>query len=219
MATTKNRPLTAPMLTVLVTIAHGYAHSTEQIYGTIAASARTEFYADSGSHNRLRGGTVNALVKRGLVESVDVRILGAYRYATLALTDAGWQALADAYGAEVRPYDDRPVEVLRARWETTVATLPCGDRDSRVGLAEWEADDRAAAEGHAVDFATWYRQALDCLQGLLDDRAFPVCECRRCERTRDTETPAAPPCNEVTGLPIVTTAEMLAMLPASSAPR
>ncbi|EFC86474.1 hypothetical protein [Parafrankia sp. EUN1f] len=119
--------MTEKMFEALLVVARGYAHTREQVFGTIHPDARTEFYADSGSHNRLRGGTMNALISRGLVTRVDVRTIGALEVSTLALTDAGWQALAGAYGVEVRPADDRPtVVVLSARQAGGYDCVNCG---------------------------------------------------------------------------------------------
>ncbi len=147
------RPLSDTAWSALVTIAHGYAHSAEQVAGTISASARTGYYANSGRHTRLNGNTVNALARRGLVTSVDVRTRGAYQYATLTLTDAGWQSLADAYGVEARPEQDTP---------TSDATVPADhDHDSpRPAVQPMDDSPRAYADGDPWDTITgpWWAQ-------------------------------------------------------------
>ncbi|KPM51322.1 hypothetical protein ACG83_34865 [Frankia sp. R43] len=138
------------MLAALATIAHGYAHSREQSAGTIHPDARIAYYGDSGPHNRLHGGTVGALIRRGLVEHTDSRTIGAWDVTTLALTDAGWSALAAEHGAYVRPEWDRPDFYTAPLTDDELTLLDLAAETSLVHLVESDRETARRLEARGL---------------------------------------------------------------------
>ncbi len=102
------RPLTVAMVATLGALGAGRGVAVDQIAGTIGATARTEYKVQAAGTARLNGATVKALIVRGLVVLTGTRTTGAWQISDVRLTDAGWRALADAFGVQVRPEQDTP---------------------------------------------------------------------------------------------------------------
>jgi hypothetical protein len=88
-----HKQLSARQADTLALIAGGGCLAVEQVYGTISASARTEYRTAVGA--RLDGRTVGSLLRRGLIGLVNRRETGALRIHDVAVVRARDEAPAD----------------------------------------------------------------------------------------------------------------------------
>jgi hypothetical protein len=95
------KPLSARQVAALALIADGGCIAVDQVYGTISASARTQYRTRDGG--KLDGRTVGSLLRRGLVELVNPRETGALRIYVLAVVQS--QPTGDVGRASVEHYD------------------------------------------------------------------------------------------------------------------
>ncbi|TCJ40706.1 hypothetical protein [Parafrankia sp. BMG5.11] len=126
--------LTGAMLRALVTIAPRGARGVERTAGTIHPDARPEYTAGDV---RLHGGTVRALLSRGLLSGTvrPAALWAAAEVTDYALTDAGWTALASEYGRACRQGEDAPADTDAPAASTPelprAYPMPAPEHDSR----------------------------------------------------------------------------------------